>query len=63
MVKETDTMVTLPIAGALTYREWHGLVDGFYCGITDSENSEYTTEKHYWRIGWVAGDAYDRYCR
>lgn len=31
IVAETDTMVPgLPIAGNLTYREWHGFVDGFF---------------------------------
>jgi len=63
MVSETDTMVTLPIMGKLTYREWHGIVDGLYCGVRGIDESEYTQEKHYWRIGWLIGDLYDQYIR
>jgi len=63
MVSETDTMVTLPIMGDLTYREWHGIIDGLYCGVQDIDESEYTQEKHYWRIGWLIGDIYDQYIR
>jgi len=63
MVSENDTMITLPIAGGLTYREWHGIVDGVYCGVQDIDESEYTQEKHYWRIGWLIGDLYDQYIR
>lgn len=63
MVTETDTMITLPILGELTYREWHGIVDGLYCGVQDIEKSEYSQEKHYWRIGWLIGDIYDRRIR
>lgn len=59
-VEETDTMVSLPILGSWTYREWHAVVDGFYCGTIDSHETEYTQEKHYWRIGWLLGDYYDR---
>jgi hypothetical protein len=63
MVSETDTMITLPIAGNLTYREWHGIIDGLYCGVQDIDESEYTQEKHYWRIGWLIGDLYDQRIR
>jgi len=63
MVKETDTMITLPIAGNLTYREWHAIIDGLYCGVQDIHESEYNQEKHYWRIGWLIGDAYTKHLR
>lgn len=59
MVSETDTMITLPIMGDLTYREWHGIIDGLYCGVRGIDQSEYTQEKHYWRIGWLLGDIYN----
>jgi len=57
MVEESDTMVSLPIAGDLTFREWHALVEGVYCGVRDrdEEDSEYTQERHYWRVGWLVG--------
>jgi len=32
MVQESDTAVSLPILGALTYREVHAFEDGVYCG-------------------------------
>jgi len=63
MVSERDTMVTLPIIGNLTYREWHGIVDGLYCGVRDIHESKYTQEKHYWRAGWLIGDIYDQHIR
>jgi hypothetical protein len=57
MTSEQDTMVTLPIAGELTYREWHGFVDGFYVGYVDGERDhDYEREQHYWRIGYLLGD-------
>jgi hypothetical protein len=61
--KETDTMVSLPIIGSLTYREWHGLIDGVYAGVQNLYQHDYQQEKHYWRVGWLLGDAYDRYLR
>lgn len=60
---ESDTMITLPIAGELTFREWHAMVDGFYCGVHATENTDYTREKHYWRCGWLLGDIYDQRLR
>jgi len=63
MVSEQDTMVTLPILGNLTYREWHAIIDGLYCGANDIHQTEYTQEKHYWRTGWLVGDAYKQYIR
>jgi len=65
MVSETDTLASLPIMGNLTYREWHAVIDGLYCGVQDIDidESEYTQEKHYWRAGWLIGDIYDQYIR
>jgi hypothetical protein len=63
MVKETDTMIEAPILGELQYREWHAIIDGLYCGVNDIHDTEYTQEKHYWRTGWLVGDAYDKYLR
>jgi len=63
VVSETDTMVTLPIMRDLTYREWHAVIDGLYCGVRDIDESEYSQEKHYWRAGWLIGDIYDRHIR
>jgi len=63
MVSESNTAVTLPVLGDLTYREIHAVEDGFFCGVHGVRVSEYSTEKHYWRIAWLLGDAYDRYCR
>lgn len=59
MESEKDTMIQLPIAGHLTYREWHALVNGFYVGATayKDRDHEYTKEKHYWRSGFLAGQA------
>lgn len=57
---EADTLVSLPYLGQLTYREWHALVDGVYCGYVGERANEYSTEKHYWRAGYLIGDAYDR---
>lgn len=63
MVAESDTALWLPVLKDVTYREMHAFVDGFYCGIRGCPNEDYTQEKHYWRTGWVCGDAYDRYLR
>jgi len=63
MVDESDAMLTLPVAGTLTYREWHAVVDGLCCGVRDIDESEYTQERHYWRTGWLVGDLYDQYSR
>jgi hypothetical protein len=60
MASEKDTAVTLPVAGNLTYREIHAVVDGFYCGyrgLQHDPRNEYDVETHYWRAGWVGGDA------
>jgi hypothetical protein len=62
MVSEQDTMLSLPIMGNLTYREWHGFIDGFYVGLVDGEKAhDYDREKHYWRMGFVAGRASNDY--
>lgn len=58
--KESDTLISAPLLGELTYREWHAVIDGFYCGVVGAEVNEYGKEKHYWRMGWLVGDCYDR---
>jgi hypothetical protein len=58
MTDESDTLVRLPLLGRLSYREWHALVDGVYCGAIGAQVNEYGQEKHYWRAGWLVGDAY-----
>ena len=63
MVSETDTMITLPIMGNLTYWEWYGIIDGLYCGVQDIDESEYTQVTHYWRAGWLIGDLSDQLIR
>jgi hypothetical protein len=63
MVSESDTMVSAPILGNLSYREWHAIIDGLYCGVNDIHTTEYSQEKHYWRTGWLVGDAYNQYIR
>jgi hypothetical protein len=60
MVSESDTAVSLPVLGNLTYREIHAVEDGLYCGYvgkdTEEYESDYEQEKHYWRMGYLAGD-------
>jgi hypothetical protein len=63
MANETDTVVDLPLLGQLTYREIHAIEDGIYCGVHGVRKHEYGREKHYWRMGWLLGDAYDRWVR
>jgi len=60
---ETDTMIDPPGIDAVSYREWHALLDGVYCGVVGAREHEYGKEKHYWRVGWLVGDAYDRFVR
>lgn len=60
---EQETVVTLPFLGELTYREIHAVEDGFYCGVHSVRETEYVKEKHYWRMGWIAGDLYDQFLR
>jgi len=55
MTEESDTMVTLPLLGDLTYHEWHAVVDGLYCGAVERREHEYLQEKHYWRVGYLVG--------
>jgi hypothetical protein len=58
MVSESDSMVDLPVMGNLTYREWHGFLNGFYSGARwGSRQHEYEKEKHYWRGGYLLGTA------
>jgi hypothetical protein len=62
MTRETDTAVTLPVLGHLTYREIHSFQHGLYCGtlegVTDDiERTPYHdgSESHYWRMGYLCG--------
>jgi len=56
MTGEQKTMVDLPLLRDLTYREWHGFVDGLYCGARwGSRQHDYSQEQHYWRIGYLIG--------
>ncbi|AGM11990.1 hypothetical protein DNAM5_132 [Haloarcula californiae tailed virus 1] len=56
MGDEQDTMVTLPVLGSLTYREWHAFINGLYRGITEAgREHDYEKEKHYWRMGYLVG--------
>jgi len=56
MTSEQDTMVNVPVLRDLTYREWHGLIDGVYSGARwGSRSHGYTKEQHYWRIGYLVG--------
>lgn len=51
-------MADLPLMKDLTFREWHGFINGFYIGATWGRRPhEYHGEKHYWRIGYLAGTA------
>jgi hypothetical protein len=59
-IDESDTMLSMPFLGELTYREWHALIDGLYCGYVDVHAHEYTIEKHYWRMGWLLGQYWHR---
>ena len=51
MVSETDTMVEFPFLGEITYREWHALINGVYCGYQGIDEHPYKRERHYWRLG------------
>lgn len=56
MVSEQSEMVTLPIFGELTFREWHGFVDGYYVGAQwGDRDHKYTQERKYWRTGYLLG--------
>ena len=57
MVTETDTFLTLPLLGELTYREWHHLVGGIYTGYRDADRSPPETQTAYWQAGWLLGHA------
>jgi len=58
---EDDIAVDPPFGiDPVSYREWHALLDGLYCGVVGAREHEYGQEKHYWRVGWLLGDAYDR---
>lgn len=55
MVEETDTMVTLPIAGDLTFREWHHFINGVSDGYRDDENRP-EEQVAYWDAGFIVGN-------
>ena len=57
-VEESDYIVDteLPVLNNLTYRETHAFVDGLYCGYNNIHETEYSQEKHYWRVGWLIGE-------
>jgi hypothetical protein len=56
VTSEDDTMANLPLLKDLTFREWHGFIDGVYSGARwGSRQHEYEQEKHYWRSGYLAG--------
>lgn len=56
MTSEQATLTNLPLLRDLTYREWHGFIDGFYAGARwGSRQHGYTQEKHYWRSGYLTG--------
>jgi len=55
MNSESDTVVSLPAVGDLTYREIHAVLDGLYCGTVGRREHEYWQEKHYWRVGYLVG--------
>ncbi len=57
---ESDIALTVPYLDPFSFREIHAIADGIYCGVHQLEESEYEKEKHYWRIGWLIGDFYDR---
>lgn len=60
---ETDIMAKLPVIGYTTYREAHAFTNGFYCGVVGEKSNRYYKEVHYWRMGWLIGDLYDRMIR
>ena len=56
MVAETETMVTLPVLGNVTYREWHQFIDGYYVGARwGTEQPQRDTQRQYWRTGYLIG--------
>lgn len=58
MTSEQETMTELPLLRDLTYREWHGFVDGLYCGARWGDRPhDYSQEQHYWRSGYLVGTA------
>jgi hypothetical protein len=60
---ESDIAFDPPIGDAVSFRELHAFVDGVYCGVVNAREHEYGQQKHYWRAGWLVGDAYDRWVR
>jgi len=60
---ESDVAFNPPGIDPISYREWHALLDGLYCGVVGAREHEYGKEKHYWRIGWIIGDMYSQFVR
>jgi len=51
MASEQDTLFE-----DLTFREWHGFLNGFYAGARwGSRQHSYSRERHYWRGGYLLG--------
>jgi hypothetical protein len=56
MVSENGELISLPLLGSLTYREWHGVIDRLYVGSRwGSRHHSYDTEQHYWQAGYLFG--------
>lgn len=56
MVKETDTMVSLPLIGDLTFREWHHFVTGVTDGYRTAEEVHRPPQQSaYWDGGYLLG--------
>ena len=56
MASEQDTLANLPLLKDLTFREWHGFINGFYAGARwGSRQHDYDRENHYWRSGYLLG--------
>jgi hypothetical protein len=52
---ETETMVSLPLIGNLTFREWHHFVGGVYTGYRNENRPVPETQAAYWQGGWLLG--------
>jgi len=58
MTTEDDTLANIPLLRDLTYREWHGFLNGLYAGARwGSRQHDYDHETHYWRGGYLCGTA------
>lgn len=52
---ETDPMVTVPVLGSFTYREWHEFVNGVYSGARWGVTAGNDHQHEYWRGGYLLG--------